>query len=334
MEKLSLKPKFFPSLAIVAVCVFAYFSYSTYWLVKTIPWIIDISLNPKMFLPPTGLLVVNANSLYSAYVMEYSGFLGLILRFAGATYALAATFLIIKDGESSVLKHQSKIYAALLLNGLYFFSFVPVVFYLLNFSALPVISNRLLSTTLLAQLALISPFLLYLGYKIRKPVSSSNSGSLWRIIVLASLAHVLAIWITYMSKWSEMMAVDPYLFSALSVRIMGFLNTIVVQSLSCYFRGSGDNRHFEKGFTKQDFSAMGTIDCFSRFTYNHLHDILLQRGYSSFHRFWGALANSTDSVWIQLNVLGTSKTKVNRGFLTDKIQNYWIANKTTFDWFS
>ena len=31
------------------------------------------------------------------------------------------------------------------------------------------------------------------------------------------------------------MAVDHYLFSALSVRILGFLNTIVVQSLAVFF---------------------------------------------------------------------------------------------------
>ena len=49
------------------------------------------------------------------------------------------------------------------------------------------------------------------------------------------MSFVIALWVTYMLKWREMMAVDPYLFSALSVRILGFLNTIIVQSLAVVF---------------------------------------------------------------------------------------------------
>ena len=58
------------------------------------------------------------------------------------------------------------------------------------------------------------------------------------LIRLASLTYmnlVIALWVTYMLKWREMMAVDPYLFTALSVRILGFLNTVIVQSLAVVF---------------------------------------------------------------------------------------------------
>ena len=230
-----MKGKLAVLVTLVAVCLFSYFLYSAYWLAKTIPWIVGITVNPQGFSPPTGLLFSNAESLTSAYIMEYTGFLGLIIRVAGASCAVAAFYLIAKGGLSSFPKHRNKVTAALLLNGVYFLTFIPAVYFLLNYSALPTISNRLLSLSIITQIGLVSTFLIFLGLKTRRNDFNADSPSLWKWIAYASMAYVFAIWITYMSKWTEMMAVDPYLFSALSARIVGFLNTTIVQSLAVFF---------------------------------------------------------------------------------------------------
>jgi hypothetical protein len=247
----------FVLIVLVAVCTLSYFVYSAYWLAKTIPWVVSISLNPVSFSPPTGLLFSNSISVFSAYVMEYSGFLGLVIRVAGASYALAAVFLISKDGVSSFPKHRNKVCLALLLNGIYFFSFIPAVFFLLNFSALPLISNRLLSLSMLTQIALISSFLIFLGLRTRRSGFEVGSVSFWKWIGLAVMAYTVAIWVTYMSKWAEMMAVDPYLFTALSIRIVGFLNTVIIQSLAALFAIVGVVSIYKKSTKFKTFLLWG-----------------------------------------------------------------------------
>ncbi len=215
---------------IVAVCVLAYFVYSAYWLAKTVPWMWEITGNPEGFSPATGLIVRSPGSLTSAYLMEYAGFAGLVIRLVGASLALAAFILIAKDGVDSFSRHKGIVSASLLFNGIYFLTLVPVVYFLLNYSSLPTISNRLLSLNQITEIALISTVLIYIGLKMRKDDFVVNSRSFWKLAGLATAAYVVAIWIVYMSKWTEMMAVDPYLFSALSARIIGFMNTIIVQT--------------------------------------------------------------------------------------------------------
>ncbi len=232
VKRFCLKVRLAVLLAIIAICLISYFVYSAYWLAKTLPWIWNIAVNPGGFSPPTGLIVRNSNSLSSAYLMEYTGFVGLIMRLVGASVALVAFVYIVKDGVHSFPRHKGKLSAALLINGLFFLTLVPVIYFLLNYSALPTISNRLLSLNQVTEIALMSSFLIYIGLKVRKSDVTVDSAFLWRLVGLAATAYVVAIWIIYMSKWTEMMAVDPYLFSALSARIIGFMNTIIVQTLA------------------------------------------------------------------------------------------------------
>ncbi len=214
----------------------SYFAYALYWFVKTIPWIIEISLRPEYYSPATGLRFTDFYSVSLAYLMEYSGFIGLMVRVVGASYALLSAFLILKNKKDSFPIIQNKISKALLLEGSYYLSFIPaIILMLLNFSALPTISNLLLSTVFSTQILLITPLLIKLATTIKNYESDVDKPSLIRWAGLAYMSFVIALWVTYMLKWREMMAVDPYLFSALSVRILGFLNTVIVQSLAVVF---------------------------------------------------------------------------------------------------
>lgn len=214
----------------------SYFAYVLYWFVKTIPWIVDISLRPEYYNPATGLRFTDSLSVSLAYLMEYSGFFGLMIRVVGASYALLSAFLILKNEKDSFPIIQDKISKALLLEGFYYLFFIPaIIFMLLNFSALPSISNFLLSIVFSTQILLITPILIKLATTVKNYEPSVDKPSLIRLAGLSYMNFVIALWVTYMLKWIEMMAVDPYLFSALSVRILGFLNTGVVQSLAVVF---------------------------------------------------------------------------------------------------
>jgi hypothetical protein len=218
------------------ITVGSYFAYALYWFVKTIPWIIEISLRPEYYSPATGLRFIDSNSISLAYLMEYTGFVGLLVRVIGASYALLSVFLILKGEKISFNVVQNKISKVLLLEGLYYLCFIPAITLLaLNFSALPRISNMLLSTAFSTQILLITPMLIKLSTKVKNYKAKVDKPSLIRWAGLAYMAFVAAVWVTYMLKWREMMAVDPYLFSALSVRILGFLNTVIVQSLAVAF---------------------------------------------------------------------------------------------------
>lgn len=225
--------------AVVNILVFtivaSYFAYALFWFVKTIPWIVEISLRPEDYTPATGLRFTDSTSLSIAYLMEYTGFFGLMLRVVGASYALLSAFLILKNGKESFFAVRDKISKALLLEGVYYLSYIPAIFLLLGFSALPSISNFLLSTVFSTQILLLTPFLIKLATNVKNYESDADRPALIRLAGLSSMNFVIAQWVTYMLKWREMMAVDPYLFSALSVRILGFLNTVIVQSLAVVF---------------------------------------------------------------------------------------------------
>ena len=218
----------------------SYFAYALYWFVKTIPWIVEISLRPEYYVPATGLRFTNSYSVSLAFLMEYAGFVGLMVRVVGASYALLAVFIVLKNRKESFREVKDKIARALLLEGLHYLSFIPAIMLLItNFSALPNISNLLLSIVFSTQILLITPLLAKLAAAVKNYESEQDKSSLILWTGLAYMSFVVAQWVTYMLKWREMMAVDPYLFSALSVRILGFLNTVFVQSLAVAFAAVG-----------------------------------------------------------------------------------------------
>ena len=228
------KPLIAKALALTAVG--SYFAYALYWFVKTIPWIVTISFGSEYYIPATGFRFTNSYSVSLAYLMEYSGFVGLMVRVVGASYVLFSFFLILRNKEESFSIIQIKISRALLLEGCYYLSFIPaIIFMLLNFSALPTISNFLLSTVFITQILLITPLLVKLAITVKNFKIGGDKSSLIRWTSLPYMSFVIALWVTYILKWREMMIVDPYLFSALSIRILGFLNTAIVQSLAVIF---------------------------------------------------------------------------------------------------
>ena len=185
---------------LVLITVGAYFGYAFYWFVKSLFWIIQISLRPENYHPSTGFLFINSQSVTWAYVMEYSGFLGLTIRVVGASFSLLAAFLFWKTETSAFETIKDKVSKSLLLEGIYFLTFIPSIYFLLNFSALPAASNTFLSISFISQILLISPLFVSLSAKTMKHKTGLGEASLLRLAGLAALGYVVALWITYFVK--------------------------------------------------------------------------------------------------------------------------------------
>jgi hypothetical protein len=231
--------KYLAAKVIVLVTVSAYFAYALFWFAKTLPWIVQISFKPENYLPAAGLQIVNSHSLFVSYLMEYTGIIGLAIRFTGAVFALFSIVLIFRSGtvfSSNVKKNISR---ALLLEGIYFFSLIPAIIYLLSFSSLPLTSRLCLSTALTTQIALISPTLILLSRKFAKSNLENPATSINKLAIFACLSYVVALWVTYLLKWIEMSALEGLNWLLSYPMEIAFTNTIITFSLAVSFAAIG-----------------------------------------------------------------------------------------------
>jgi hypothetical protein len=236
---------------LILVTIVSYFAYSLYWFAKTIPWIVHISQGPEYYSAPTGLIYTNAYSLLTGYITDYSAFFGLAIRVIGASYALLAALLILKNKTNPKYKIRNKISKALLLEGLYFLSLIPAIYFLLGFSALIPEANIFLTLLIVTQISLISPFLILLSRKVKRYRSSVDAFSTLRLTALSCLSYVVALWGVYMFKWVGMIAEayalgDPN-WLRFGVRIFGLQNTLIVLSLSVVFAVVGTLQILRRG---------------------------------------------------------------------------------------
>ncbi len=230
-------------LVLIVAC--GYFLYVVYWFAKTVPWIALITQNPAKFMPAAGVNLSNPLGISASYVMEYVGFMGLAVRVIAACFAVAAATLVLKRQTLNSSRLRSVTSNALLFEGAYFFSFVPAFYYLAAVSTLPVTSRACLSGQLGIQLALISPSLIFLSLKIRKPTFSVDQLTKWAS--LAAVAYLVALWVSYWLKWTEMSALEGLSFLVAFPRVIAFLNTAVVFSLSVAVAMLGTRTLLRKG---------------------------------------------------------------------------------------
>ena len=235
---------------LILIAVLGYFAYALYWFVREIPWVVQITLNPSTYSPPGRFIATNSFSLSIEYLMEYSNFFGFLIRVVGASFALLAVLLILKNGTNSFLAVKDKISKALIFEGIYFLSLIPGIYYLLFLTVEPLNTMIFCSAELLVQILLISPFLITLGLKVRK--YKPGGPSLLRLAGLSSMNYVIALWLSYILKWFEVALEMGGLFWFLTAySSIGFLDSVVILSLAAAFavggfiqilrKGSGDN---------------------------------------------------------------------------------------------
>jgi hypothetical protein len=230
-----------PTRILILIAAFSYFVYGFYWFAKTSYWMVETSLKPGNYIPPTGFRIINSNSLYAAYLMDYAGFVGLIARVIGSFYALLSAYLIFQTEKDFFTVVRNKLSMILLCEAAYFLSLVPSVYFLLEFSALPQLSNILLSAQLCTQIALISPLLVLLSLKIRGHDHKAGKSALLTWTALLFLGYSVALWVSYLLKWVDLFIGAKVTFSTgfvwllASARLLSFLNTTVILSLAVVF---------------------------------------------------------------------------------------------------
>ncbi len=226
---------------ILIVCL-SYFSYAVYWFMKGSFWMAETILNPGYYIPPMGFRFVDSSSLFAANLMDYGAFLGLIARVIGGFYAVLSACILFRNQSNSFLALKGKLSVILLCEATYFLSFVPSIIFLVGFSALPFLSNVLLSAQLIIQVTLIVPCLIMLTLKIRKAEKDANgSQSVIKWTAFLFLNYLFALWVSYLLKWFELLnGAQVTLSTTLSwlienARLLSFLNTVFIFTLAVIF---------------------------------------------------------------------------------------------------
>lgn len=241
LEFQRLKRKNDPTRILIFVVAFSYFVYSLYWFVKTSYWMVETSLNLGNYIPPTGLRIINSYSLNAAYLMDCAGSFGLIVRAAGGFYALLSAYLIFQAKTDFFTIARDKLSKTLFCEAAYFLSLAPSVYFLLEFSALPQMSNIILSAELFTQIMLIAPLLILLGLKIRGPYRKTAKSTLLKWTALLFLSYTVALLVSYLLKWVDLFIGAKVTFSTAfawllgSARLLSFLNTTIILSLAVVF---------------------------------------------------------------------------------------------------
>jgi hypothetical protein len=244
--------------AIVLISVASYFAYVLYWFAKTIPWIIQIAIDPANFMPAAGLNPAAAFAVSASYLMEYVGFLGLGVRLVAACFALFAAVLFLRGEPFSSMRLRNAASWALLLEGLYFVSFIPAFYYLAEVSTLPVTSRACLSGQLGVQLGLIAPTLILLSLKL-KSTAQVAPAKIKKYAAVAAVSYVVALWVSYWFKWAEMSALEGVGFLFEVPRVVAFMNTAIVFSLAVLFAVLGAKSLLRGGAHAARFWGISTV---------------------------------------------------------------------------
>ncbi|MGD6811003.1 MAG: hypothetical protein ACQCN3_15020 [Candidatus Bathyarchaeia archaeon] len=221
---------------LILIAALSYAVYGFYWLVKGSFWFLETALFGYQF-PATGILRVNATSLFAAYLMDYAAFFGLIARAVGGLFAVLVVYQIFRTQSDHYLAVKGYILKVLICESIYFLAFIPSIIFLISFSALTSLSIFYLATQLTVQILFIVPCLVMLATKIKKP---NPSGALkWTTILF--LNYIFALWLSYQLKWLELFNGAQVNFSTClgwlieNARLLSFLNSTVIFSAALVF---------------------------------------------------------------------------------------------------
>lgn len=227
---------------LILVVALFYFTYTLYWLIQGAFWLGETLDSSNHYLPPTGFRVEDSQSWFSANLMDYAAFLGLVFRFVGGFFAVFCAIIIFRSEINPFLITKRKLPVILFCEAAYFLSLVPSVVFLLFFSALPVLSNLLLSAQLTIQVLLVVPCLVILGLRLRSDrVVEVGFQSFKKWFVLLFVNYLVALWVSYLLKWLELFNGAQLTLSTVlawlieNSRLVSLLNTTCVFSAAVIF---------------------------------------------------------------------------------------------------
>lgn len=202
------------------------------WVVISICSLLAYALNSLYnsleFLCGFFLNDISIQSLLSAYFIfdVLVTDIGVAFRVVGGFIALASAYLAWGPKLRSFLSVKKKIAVALLFEGIYFLSLLPITIYYLT-------TGLFLTFFLgyLLEIVVILPFLFVLSFKVWRYEESAGT-DLLKWISLAAIGYLVHIWINHVFRWLSMVGESGISFLLEGIIMVGFLNSIVTLSLS------------------------------------------------------------------------------------------------------
>ena len=159
--------------------------------------------------------------------------MGLVLRFLGVSIALVSIYLVWGPKALPFPSIRKKVAFAVLFEGIYFLSYLPITIYYLGLGFVP-----MLFVGYLFQIIAVFPLLAVLSLKIwRYNNSAITNLSTW--ISVAAIGYLANIWISNVFRWLSMVEIAGLTFLFQGISAFGFLNSIVTLSLSLIFAIAG-----------------------------------------------------------------------------------------------
>ena len=156
------------------------------------------------------------------------GFVGLGGRFIAAILGLAAMYLLWVKLKV-FLKMKILIAVAIFLEGLLFLSEIPSVWFLLR----PGFAFSLsLGINYIMQILLTVPLLWVLAFKVATYNENNKRLSLLKFGAIAFVGYIAALAVNEVSRWTSMISADTFRFLFQGIRVVGFLDAIVLMPLA------------------------------------------------------------------------------------------------------
>jgi hypothetical protein len=184
-------------------------------------------------------------------LVYWLGVAGLIGRFVAVILGLTALYLLWVKGKP-FLRIKHLVAAAVFLEGAYFFSLTPSVWFLLRPSFITSVS---LGVGYVLQILFTVPFLWILAFKVETFRESSQRRSILKFGAAAFLGYVAALAANEVSRWTSMISADTLRFLLQGIRAVGFLNAVVLMPLAVVFASVGAFRLIQQ----KERSAMGWL---------------------------------------------------------------------------
>jgi hypothetical protein len=168
------------------------------------------------------------------------GLSGLIGRFIAVILGLAAIYILWVRSEAFI-KVKGLVVAALLLEGIYYLSLAPSVWFLLRPGF---VSSLSLGVSYLLQILLTAPMLWLLAAK-TATYRAGNRRSLMPYGAVVFVGYITALAVNQVSRWTSMISVDSLRFLLQGIRMVGFLDAMVLMPLAVVLAVIGAYRLFQ-----------------------------------------------------------------------------------------
>ena len=201
------------------------FLYSMYWLQASLRLVFNyVSQN-----------IDSTARLFSTYVIAdyYTTTIGQVFRFIGVSLAFIIIFMAWGPKHRPLWSMKNKIATAVLFEGIYFLSLLPIsILYLIRGTYI------VLGFSYLLQVLSVTPILSFLSLKIWR-YDENKRASLTKLVSLSAVGYIIGIWVNNMFRWFSMTTSTDISFLFTGVNAFGFFSTIITLTSAVFLAALG-----------------------------------------------------------------------------------------------